>query len=152
MLGLHPAKSTLYPLTTRGGAYSALIIWSWAECPASAPEVASWGRKGDGEIHLEMSHVGINDLGGTLAPGNAGNAGNAMATSKCLAGSLAKGRGSCPESRSFPSSGQGVIQELPAESLGWRRRGRSRNKLSPSGPARGWQGDHCLLFKYCWSR
>lgn len=48
LLGFHPAKSTLYPLTTRGGAYSALIIWSWAECPASAPEVASWGRKGDG--------------------------------------------------------------------------------------------------------
>lgn len=80
-----------------------------------------------------MSHVGVNGLGGTLAPGNAGNA---MATAKCLAGSL-EGEEAPAQNPGVSPARPGCLQEPPAETSGWRRC-RSRNKLSPSGLA--WVG------------
>lgn len=40
-----PSQVHILPSTNEGGAYGALVIWSWAQRPTSAPEVASWGEK-----------------------------------------------------------------------------------------------------------
>lgn len=145
LLWLHPAKSISYALT-RGGAYSTLGIWSGAECSTSAPEVTCWGEKMMGGPFRNVLH----GYQWSCVTGVPRDAGNAMATAKCLTGSSLAGQ-EAPAQHPGVSVVQAVIQEPPSRFLrvAWTRKeevGINKVLVAQHGVGRE---TTAFFFKYC---